>query len=127
MSKTAVIEGRLDLRDLASCADYFVKNNMPATSRSDLLYKIVATFANAAQAQGSRAFTSTEDALAFMTSLNIGMMNRTKREGRLANAFTLAKVIKSERSMEGFKAIDVEQEELKAAMMIFNTEKKEGE
>ena len=96
-NKTAVIEGRLDMRDLATCADFFIQEESPAKSRSDLLYKIVASFArSAATHHGSREFSATEEAMSFLSSLGLGSMNRYKG-GKASNLFTLERVIREER------------------------------
>jgi len=119
MNKTAVIEGRIDLRDLASCADYFIKQGMGAENKSDLLYKIVTTFARASQAQGSQVFTSTEEALGYMHDIGLGPVNRIKYKERRANAFTLSKVINAERAMEeapSKEEIEIDIEELERIM-----------
>lgn len=123
MSKTAVIEGRIDMRDLATCADYMIKSGISATSRSDLLYKVVASFAQAAIEQGALEFDSTESALAYLNMLGFKSLNRPKRPERMANAFTLSKVIGAERGME-VSSINVEQNELEEALKLFNNNQK---
>jgi len=96
-NKTAVIEGRLDMRDLATCADYLVHEGIAPQSKSDLLFKVVATFAQSAITHhGIRRYESTSDALEQLQTLGLGVMNRAKG-GRMANAFTLGKVIAQER------------------------------
>lgn len=123
MSKTVVIEGRLDMRDLATCADYMIKSGISATSRSDLLYKVVASFAQAAIEQGALEFDSTESALAYLNMLGFKSLNRPKRPERMANSFTLSKVIAAERGME-VSSINVEQNELEEALKLFNNNQK---
>lgn len=123
MPKTAVIEGRLDMRDIATCASFFLLRGMPATSRSDLLYKTVATFAEAAKKQGAESFDTTEEALGYLTNLGLGLMNRVKAEGRRANNFTLANTIAQERSMESaMENVTIENNQLEEAMRLFNKE-----
>lgn len=123
MSKTAVIEGRIDMRDLATCADYMASIGLTATSRSDLMYKIVASFAKAAIEQGAQEFTSTEEALSYLTMMGFKSVNRPKRPERMANSFTLSKVIAAERGMEA-SSINVEQDELEEALKLFNNNQK---
>ena len=96
-NKTAVIEGRLDMRDLASCADFLILEKIAPFNKSDLLYKIVATFAKSAvEHHGVKQYTSTADALNHLQELGLGSMNRPK-EGRASNALTLHKAIESEK------------------------------
>jgi hypothetical protein len=95
--KTAVIEGRVDVRDLATCADYFIKQGIPATSKSDLMFKVLTTFAHASWEQGARKFTGTEEAVGYMQEVGLGQVNRIKGEnGRRANSWTLIKALKEE-------------------------------
>jgi hypothetical protein len=125
MSKTVVIEGRLDMRDLATCADYMIKSGISATSRSDLLYKVVASFAQAAIEQGALEFESTESALAYLNMLGFKSLNRPKRPERMANSFTLSKVIGAERGVEASSySADIEQNELEEALKLFNNNQK---
>ena len=101
MEKTAVIEGRLDMRDLAACAEFFINEGTPATSKSDLMYRIVATFAQSAvQHHNARKFESTEEAMNFLEDAGLGSMNRIKKGDKRANAFTLAKVIREEKKAD---------------------------
>jgi hypothetical protein len=100
LGKTAVIEGRVDMRDLASCADYFIKQGMPAANKSDLMFRVLTTFAHAAVEQGARRFESTEEALGYMFEIGLGPVNRLKLEGRRANNFTLSRAITEERGLE---------------------------
>jgi hypothetical protein len=98
--KTAVIEGRVDVRDLATCADYFIKQGMPAENKSDLMFKVLTTFAHASWQQGARKFETTEEALGFMFEIGLGPVNRMKLEGRRANNWTMSQAIMQERSSE---------------------------
>jgi hypothetical protein len=95
--KTAVIEGRVDVRDLATCADYFLSQGMPATSKSDLMFKVLTTFAHASMQQGAKTFESTEDAVGYLYQIGLGSANRQKMgKGRQANHFTLSKALLEE-------------------------------
>lgn len=96
--KTAVIEGRLDVRDLASCLDYFVMLGDPPTSKSNLMFKVLTTFAHAAMEQGAKKFEETEDALAYLFAMGLGPVNRTIR-GKQAGSFTLSKTVEQEKIM----------------------------
>jgi SpoVK/Ycf46/Vps4 family AAA+-type ATPase len=94
--KTAVIEGRLDVRDLATCADYFIMQGEPATSKSNLMSRVLTTFAFAASTQGARAFEETEDALSYLFSVGLGPVNRMIR-GKPAGQFSLSKTVEKEK------------------------------
>lgn len=98
-NKTAVIEGRLDIRDVATCADFLISVGNRATSKSDLLYKVVTSFANsAAQHHEAKRFEYTDDAVLFLEEVGLGSMNRAKIRGkRGANAFTLDRTLMEER------------------------------
>jgi hypothetical protein len=100
--KTAVIEIRCDLRDLATCASYYVKNKVPIGSKSSLGSMVVSDFAQAAMNQGAKAFASTSDALMYMSGLGLGPVNRVKdKGGKRANSLVLSKAIKIEEDIEG--------------------------
>ena len=101
MSKTAVLEARVDLRDLAICARYFTERQLVAKSKSELLNIVISAFAEVAKQHGTVPFESTEEALGYMYSINLGPVNRIKRDGeRRGNVLTLAKAIADERLLE---------------------------
>ncbi len=103
MSNTAVIEGRIDVRDLATCADYFMKQGMTAMNKSSLLRQVVTVFADAAASQGAKAFETTEEALGFLFNIGLGPVNRViDNRGKRAGSFTLAQTIRTERGSEVF-------------------------
>jgi hypothetical protein len=115
--KTAVVEGRVDVKDLATCADYFIKQNLAADTKSDLVYKIITTFAHACVKQGATEFASSEAALGYLFNAGLGPVNRIKhKDGRRANNFTLSKAIASERQCEEIDLTDLAQQ----AMEIMN-------
>jgi hypothetical protein len=96
-NKTAVIEARLDMRDLAACADFLVAQGIAPRSKSDLLYKIVATFAKSAiDNHAVQKYEMTAEALAHLQDLGLGSMNRMLADGRRANSFTLSKTVADE-------------------------------
>jgi len=99
--KTAVLEARVDMRDLASCANFFITSGQRPKTKSELVYMILTSFSITAQKQGAREFQSTEEAMGYMEEQGFGPVNRIKREGRRANIKTLGEVIASERSLEG--------------------------
>ncbi len=109
MSNTAVIEGRIDIRDLATCADYFMQQDIKLFNKSSLLRRIVITFAHAAETQGARHFESTEEALGFLFDAGLGPVNRiVDSRGKRSGSFTLANTIRLESSRESIADIAAE-------------------
>jgi hypothetical protein len=107
--KTAVIEGRVDIRELATCADYFITQGIPALNKSDLMFRVLTTFAHAAMQQGAKRFESTEEALGYMFEVGLGPVNRViDRKGRRAGNFALSKAMMEERDGEFTDSIDWE-------------------
>jgi hypothetical protein len=96
--KTAVIEGRVDARDLATCADYFIKQGMAPTSKSDLMFKVLTTFAHASYQQGAKQFNTTEEAIGFLFNSGLGSVNRMidKKKNKRANEWTLSQALLEE-------------------------------
>jgi hypothetical protein len=113
--KTAVIEGRVDMRALATCADFFIMQNIPAINKSDLMYRVLTTFANAARQQGAKTFDSTEEAMGYLFDIGLGPVNRViDRKGRRAGNLTLSKTLMEERGGEITSSVDWENEAKKA-------------
>jgi hypothetical protein len=113
--KTAVIEGRVDMRALATCADFFIMQNIPAINKSDLMYRVLTTFANAARQQGAKTFDSTEEAMGYLFDIGLGPVNRfIDRKGRRAGNLTLSKTLMEERGGEITSSVDWENEAKKA-------------
>jgi hypothetical protein len=105
--KTAVIEGRVDMRDLATCADYFITQEIPAVNKSDLMFRVITTFAHAASQQGARKFESTEEAMGYLFEIGLGPVNRIiDRKGRRAGNLTLSKALMEERNGELTESVD---------------------
>ena len=77
--KTAVLEARVDIRHLATCAAYFEKRGAPATSKSDLLYGICSALASAiGREEGYKVFDSYEEAHDYMMAVGLGPLARRK-------------------------------------------------
>jgi hypothetical protein len=113
--KTAVIEGRVDIRELATCADYFKAQGIPALNKSDLMFRVLTTFAHAAIQQGARKFESIEGALGYMFEIGLGPVNRViDKKGRRAGNFALSKGLMEERGGEITSSVDWENEARKA-------------
>lgn len=113
--KTAVIEGRVDMRDLATCADYFISQGIPAVNKSDLMYRVITTFAHASLQQGAKKFESTEEAMGFLFEIGLGPVNRViDKKGRRAGNLTLSKALMEERGGELIDSVDWNAEATKA-------------
>jgi hypothetical protein len=95
--KTAVIEARVDMRDLATCVRWLIDGGVQLHSRSDAVWRIFRSMAETIKTQGDYAYTSTEEALGYMTALQMGSWNRSGRSGRPMGATTLTKTIVAER------------------------------
>lgn len=99
--RTAVLEARVDVRDLANFAHYLLNHGEAIKSRSDIIWKAFRSITETLkQDGGNRIFESTSDALEFMTSLGLGSMNRAGRGGRPLNQFTLARQVERENSLD---------------------------
>ena len=98
---TAVIEARVDVRDLATFAKFLLANGGIIKSRSDLVWQAFRSITESLASTGVDPFQSTEDAYAYMQGLGIGSTNRAGRAGRKMNTFTLAKTIEAEAGIAG--------------------------
>lgn len=77
--KTAVLEARVDIRHLATCAAFFERKGAPATSKSDLLYSICSAMASAIKREeGYKVFESYEEACDYLNAVGLGPMTRKK-------------------------------------------------
>ena len=97
---TAVLEARVDVRDLANFAKFLVDSGEQVVSRSDLVWKAFRSITESLKATSQPLFTTTEEAMEYMASLGIGSMNRPGRGSRALNSFTLAKTVEAERGNE---------------------------
>jgi len=95
---TAVVEARVDIRDLASCAAYFINECRPPTSRSDLIWLCIRLLADSVQDKYPRM--STEEAHGYLSGLNLGSFHRKGRKGELRGLVNLTKAIETERRAE---------------------------
>ena len=95
---TAVVEARVDIRDLASCAAYFVNECRPPASRSDLIWLCIRLLADSVQDKYPRM--STEEAHGYLSGLNLGSFHRKGRRGELRGFINLTKAIETERIVE---------------------------
>lgn len=95
--KTAVVEARVDMRDLATCVRWLIDGGVQLHSRSDAVWRIFRSMAETIKVQGDYAYTSTEEALEYMTALQMGSWNRAGRSGRPMGAMSLTKTIVAER------------------------------
>jgi hypothetical protein len=100
-SKTAVIEARVDIRDLANFAKHIIDGGDTIQSKSDLVWRAFRSISMSLEADGQVLFQSTEEAIGYMDSIGLTKTNRPGRGGRPMNTFTLAKRIQVERSAEG--------------------------
>ena len=106
--KTAVLEARVDIRHLATCAAYFEKRGAPASSKSDLLYGICSALASAiGREEGYKVFESYEEAHDYMMAVGLGPLAR--RKGKyVSGQRELSQAIGGERG--GDKEYDAEDE-----------------
>jgi len=95
-SKTAVIEARVDIRDLANFARFIIDSGDHITSRSDLVWRAFRSITESLRLAGQTIFDTTEEAHSYVIGLGLGSMNRSGRGGRPMNSFTLAKKIEHE-------------------------------
>jgi hypothetical protein len=96
MERTAVVEARVDVRDLANFARFLVTSGDRIATRSDLIWRAFRSITESLKVAGVPCFQSTEEAHSYMISLGIGTMNRLGRGGRAMNSFTLSKVVERE-------------------------------
>ena len=109
-SRTAVVEARVDVRDLATFARFLVDSGDTIQSRSDLIWRAFRSIAETLASSGHHTYTDTEEALAYLISLGLGSMNRKGRGGRPMNAFSLAKKVEQEQQIAGMqRAVSVEE------------------
>ena len=99
-SKTAVVEARVDIRDLATCASFLIRGGIKINSRSDLIWRIVRSMAATLEESREQTFASTEEAMGYMAVLNLGSWNRLGPGGRPMNGANLSKVVEKERLEE---------------------------
>ncbi len=95
------VEARVDPRSLATVASAFSKNNIPITSRSQLISLAVETFCDSLVDNKVVPWVeSTTEALQILNSVGIRFTELSKR-----NLRTLALQINSERSLQGLSEI----------------------
>ena len=95
--KTAVVEARVDMRDLATCVKYLIDNGVRLNSRSDAIWRVFRTMAETIEKQGDFVFDRTETALEFLTTLQMGSWNRMGRTGKPMGGVKLTQAVMSER------------------------------
>ncbi len=94
--KTAIVEGRVDARSLASIASALTSHGVQVPSKSALVSMIIESYADMLISSGQADhITSTEHALEILENLNINF-----REARRRNLKTLSKQIGAERAMD---------------------------
>lgn len=96
MNKTAIIEGRVDIRHLATCAAYMAAKGSAPRSKSDLLFGICEMLHNAISNTGERAFKGHEEAYAYLSGIGLGPMTKKRGERRIGQE-ALSKAISEER------------------------------
>lgn len=96
MNKTAIIEGRVDIRHLATCAAYMAAKGSAPRSKSDLLFGICEMLHNAISNTGERAFKGHEEAYAYLSGIGLGPMTKKRGERRVGQE-ALSKAISEER------------------------------
>lgn len=94
--KTAVLEGRCDLRDLAACAYFMIEKGATPHTKSELFYLCVETLANACVKSGGKRFDTNEEAHAYFLSIGLGPIVRNKGDRRMG-LIDLSKAIEHER------------------------------
>lgn len=95
ITRDAVIEGRLDSRDLANCASFLTGKGIVLHSNSELLYFITQI---AVHAIGGGVERSTQEARDYLASIGLDNMNRSGRGKRV-----LQSVLQTENLMaDGF-------------------------
>ena len=72
--KDALMESRLDSRDIATCAKYLVEHGATINSNSELLWLITQL---AVYAIGHNEFETTQDARDYLSTLGITKLNRS--------------------------------------------------
>lgn len=96
MHKTAIIEGRVDIRHLATCAAYMSAQGHAPKTKSDLLYSICEMLHNAIGNMGERSFKGHEEAYAYLSGIGLGPMTKKRGERRVGQE-ALSKAISEER------------------------------
>jgi hypothetical protein len=91
ITRDAVIEGRLDSRDLANCANYLVDKGITLHSNSELIYFITQI---AVHAIGEGVERTTQEARNYLASIGLDNMNRSGRGKQV-----LQKVLQTEALM----------------------------
>lgn len=114
-NRTAVVEARVDLRDLATCAKFLVEHGSIPTSRSDLVWRIVSSMAQTLAMSGEQHFVSTESAMGYLDQFSFGSWNRTNRSGRPMNIKVLSQALDAERGQEAMLS-SFTQEDIRQAL-----------
>jgi len=95
VQRDAIIEGRLDSRDLATCAEYLLDKGCVINSNSELMYLITQL---AIFAIGVEKERTTQEARDYLTSIGLTNLNRSGKGKR-----TLQRVLQGENlSADGF-------------------------
>jgi hypothetical protein len=95
-AKTAVVVARVDIKDLATCAKFFIDNGLRLNSRSDLLWRIIHSMAETIHLEGADSFVSSLVAFEYLEGLGLGNFTRTSRATIGSGRDTLSKVISAE-------------------------------
>ena len=97
VQRDAIIEGRLDSRDLATCAEYLLDKGCVINSNSELMYLITQL---AIFAIGETKERTTQEARDYLTSIGLTNLNRSGKGKR-----TLQRVLQGENlTADGFDA-----------------------
>ena len=97
--KTAVIEGRVDIRHLATCASFMEERGQVPKSKSDLLYAICEMLASAIESAEGRVYKSHEEAYSYLAGIVLGPMTKKRGERRVGQE-ALSRAISEERGGE---------------------------
>jgi hypothetical protein len=110
IQRDAIIEGRLDSRDLATCAEYLLGKGCSINSNSELMYLITQL---AIFAIGETKERTTQEAREYLASIGLTNMNRSGKGKR-----TLQRVLQTENlTADGFDASYL-QHKTKATMQM---------
>jgi len=123
--KTAVLEGRCDIRDLAVCALFMLDRKCLPRTKSALFGQCIETLAKAAIQLGTREFKTHEEAQGFLIEIGLGPIVRKKGDS-IIGAKDLSLAIRDERRDE--LDIDYDDDEAMKAKLrkILNKLSKEG-
>jgi len=97
--KTAVLEGRCDIRDLAVCALFMLDRKCLPRTKSALFGQCIETLAKAAIQLGTREFKTHEEAQGFLIEIGLGPIVRKKGDS-IIGAKDLSLAIRDERRDE---------------------------